>query len=553
MGYRLPTARSLSPLGRASAAALAPQSSMFEDALLTYIEAKKVGVEVRLCNFLLKCLVEGNQIMYARSLFDDMKSSGPSPNVYSYSVLMNLEMVYDLWNDMIRHDFVPDIYNYTSLIYALCRHKYLKEALGVFELMLENGVSPNIVTCTILVDSFSKEGLIGEAFLLLDKVHQLGIAPNLCTYKVIINGLCKLNKSSNVWEVFADMIKRGHVPDVVLYSIIIDGFVKALKLQEAMRLYRRMVDEGPKPNIFTYTSLVNGLCRYDSLPETMKLFNEIAEFGLIPDMMMYTSVIACYCRRSNMEAAVHMFKQMKRHGLSPDAFVYTCLISGYSKVLAMDGARLMMEEMQEMDIAPTVVTYTALIVGYFKTGDEKEAKILYRKMLQDGITPDATLSCILGLSNDEEYSMAVMSSQSKLPSAKNNTLEAFHILAMRKKLMALLESTGSGSRSESDKDDDDFVPMGNELTIVAAHQHVAVHYADAEHTDEELVCLLQNILAGPTLMNAEVKELGIVVTDDDDTEEPYSFKRRKDEMSFDSGAWLDSDRDEDFYSMNGVI
>jgi hypothetical protein len=32
-------------------------------------------------------------------------------------------------------------------------------------------------------------------------------------------------------------------------------------------------------------------------------------------------------------------------------------------------------------------------------GDEKEAEIWYRKMLQEGITPDATLSCILGLSN----------------------------------------------------------------------------------------------------------------------------------------------------------
>jgi pentatricopeptide repeat protein len=64
--------------------------SMFEDALLTYIEAKKVGVELRVCNFLLKSLVEKKQILHARSLFDDMKSSGPSPNVYSYSVLMSI-------------------------------------------------------------------------------------------------------------------------------------------------------------------------------------------------------------------------------------------------------------------------------------------------------------------------------------------------------------------------------------------------------------------------------------------------------------------------------
>ncbi|TKW35802.1 hypothetical protein SEVIR_2G398700v4 [Setaria viridis] len=559
--------------------------SMFEDALLTYIEAKEVGAELRLCNFLLKCLVKGNQIVYARSLFDDMKSSGPSPNVYSYSVLMSmythgerlcleeafellrememngvrpnaatygtylyglcrsrqvtsawdflqnlcqrgcpcntycfnavihgfcterqvhkaievfngmkkcgflpdvhsysilvdglckqgellkgydmldemarngispnhvsyssllhglcktgnvefafeifkrlkdqgfkhdqimysilfhgscqhlhLDIVNGLWDDMIHHDFVLDVYDYTNRIYALCRHRCLIEALEVFELMLENGITPNIVTCTILVDGFSKEGLIGEAFLFLDKVHQsLAIAPNLYTYKAIINGLCKINKSNDVWELFADMIKRGYVPDAILYSIIIDGFVKALELQEAFRLYHKMLDEGIKPTIFTCTSLLNGLCHDDGLPRFRKLMRDMIGEDLVLDKILCTSIIAHYCRRSNMKAAMEMYKKMESSGLSPDAFVYTCLISGFSKVRAMDGALLMMEEMEKRNIKPTVVTYTALIVGYLKTGDEKQANKMYRSMCEASIDPDDKLSCILGVGND---------------------------------------------------------------------------------------------------------------------------------------------------------
>jgi len=111
---------------------------------------------------------------------------------------------------MIHRDLDPDVYNYTSLIYAFCRHRYLQEAFRIFEHMLENGLSPNIVMCTILLDSFSKEGLVGEAFMFLDRIQQsLGIVPNLCMYRVIINGLCKINKSSGVWKIFADIDKEG--------------------------------------------------------------------------------------------------------------------------------------------------------------------------------------------------------------------------------------------------------------------------------------------------------------------------------------------------------
>ncbi|KAF0908136.1 hypothetical protein E2562_022951 [Oryza meyeriana var. granulata] len=113
---------------------------MFEDALVAYIEAKKIGVELQLCNFLLKSLVKGNQVI----------------------------------------------------------HRYLKEALGLFELMLDNEINPNIITCTILVDGFMKEGLIGEAFLFLDEVRRFDIVPNLYTYKAIINGLFKGNESVEI-------------------------------------------------------------------------------------------------------------------------------------------------------------------------------------------------------------------------------------------------------------------------------------------------------------------------------------------------------------------
>ncbi|KAF7014830.1 hypothetical protein CFC21_028771 [Triticum aestivum] len=375
--------------------------SMFEDALLTYIEAKKVGVELQLCNFLLKlCLEE------AFELLCEMEMKGVKPNAVTYGTylygLCRTRHVSSAWNFLqmlCQRGYPRNSYCYNAVIHGFCHedqvhkamevfdgmkkggHSYLKEALGVFELMFEKGISPNIVTCTILVDSFSKEGMINEALLFLDKVRHLGIVPNLCMYRVIINGLCKVNKCDDV-------------------CIIIDGCVKALKLQEAFRLFHKMLDEGTKPNIFTYTSLINGLCHNDRLSEAVTLFKHMIWEGLTPDRILYTSLIACYCKRSNMKAALEIFREMEKGGLSADAFVYTCLIGGFSKVLAMDGAQWLMEEMINKGLTPTVVTYTDIIVGYFKTGDEKKAHMMYNSMLQAGITPDDKLSSMLGFGND---------------------------------------------------------------------------------------------------------------------------------------------------------
>jgi hypothetical protein len=42
---------------------------------------------------------------------------------------LDLEIAYELWNVMVHHNFVPDVYSYRSLIYSCCRHMHLTEAL----------------------------------------------------------------------------------------------------------------------------------------------------------------------------------------------------------------------------------------------------------------------------------------------------------------------------------------------------------------------------------------------------------------------------------------
>lgn len=187
---------------------------------------------------------------------------------------LGLEVVYDLLNCMVHHNFIPDACKYTSLIYAFCRHRYLKEALGVFGIMFDNGISPNTVTCTILLDCFGKKGRSVKPSYSWIKFAILIVFPTF-----VRTELLSMMKGQQFQY-------KGAMFMVTSFTVLLVCNVKAWKLQDAFRLYHKMLHEGTKPNIYAYTSLVNDLCHDDKLPEAVTLFKHMVEEGLTPDRIL---------------------------------------------------------------------------------------------------------------------------------------------------------------------------------------------------------------------------------------------------------------------------
>ncbi|KAF3335421.1 pentatricopeptide repeat-containing protein [Carex littledalei] len=119
-------------------------SCMHEDALLTYLEVKKVGVEINLCNFLLKALVDKEQLRFARGIFHDMMMCVPAPNVYTYSIMIDL---------------------YTS-----GDRLYMKEAYEILCEMMRKGIQPNAVTYSTYIHGLCRSGQVGPAWQFLKEL-----------------------------------------------------------------------------------------------------------------------------------------------------------------------------------------------------------------------------------------------------------------------------------------------------------------------------------------------------------------------------------------------
>ncbi|RLN25292.1 hypothetical protein C2845_PM07G40080 [Panicum miliaceum] len=78
----------------------------------------------------------------------------------------------------------------------------------------------------------------------------------------------------------------------------------------------------------------------------------------------------------------------------------------------------------------------------------------------------------------------------RLPGSQSAKSKMEQKMALVKQRLALLDSASSSSSAEIDKDDD-FVPMDDELTIVAAHQPIEIDYGDTYNEDDELTLPLK--------------------------------------------------------------
>ncbi|KAK8944644.1 Pentatricopeptide repeat-containing protein [Platanthera zijinensis] len=91
----------------------------------------------------------------AMKLYEKVKGSGSSGmlDMHSYNILVGMfsrlsrmELVMELWNDMIERGVGPDMDSYTSLIHGLCERRKWREACQFFMDMIEKGFLPQKVT-----------------------------------------------------------------------------------------------------------------------------------------------------------------------------------------------------------------------------------------------------------------------------------------------------------------------------------------------------------------------------------------------------------------------
>ncbi|KAL3825609.1 hypothetical protein ACJIZ3_021638 [Penstemon smallii] len=220
--------------------------------------------------------------------------------------------------------------------------------LDACELLLgaeKNLPSMSVIDYTIIIDALCKGRYIDKALDICSFANKKGIALNVVTYNTVINGLCRQGCLVEAFRLFDSLEKINVVPSEITYGILIDTLVKEGLLLDAKMLFERMFLKDLKPNTHIYNSLINGYCKSSLLEEAMKLFEDLEVRSVKPDGFTIAALINGYCQKGDMEGALKLFFEFKSKGILPDFLGFMYLIRGLCAKGRMEESRSILREM----------------------------------------------------------------------------------------------------------------------------------------------------------------------------------------------------------------
>ncbi|KAB2623049.1 pentatricopeptide repeat-containing protein [Pyrus ussuriensis x Pyrus communis] len=296
--------------------------------------------------------------------------------------------------------------------YGFCKYGKLDEAQEVFAKMSEQGYSPNVYTYSSLIDRLFKDKRLDLASKVLSKMLEHSCAPNVVIYTEMIDALCKVGKTDEAYKLMLMMEEKGCYPNVVTYTAMIDGFGKAGNIEKCVELFKQMSSEGCAPNFISYGVLINHCCSTGLLDEAHKLLDEMKQTHWPKHMVGYCNVIEGYNREfmtslgllnemseflidnfvkaGMLEVALELLKEISSSSpfTSVNKNMYTSLIESLSHANKVGKALEMFADMMRHGGFPELDTFFHLIKGLIKANNWDEAlqlQIAYATWISIGI------------------------------------------------------------------------------------------------------------------------------------------------------------------------
>lgn len=288
--------------------------------------------------------------------------SGFSHNAVTYNAMIRIlgrdDCVEDFWNmtkEMKGKGHEMDIDTYIKLLRQFLKWKMMKEAVELYEFMMEGPYKPSIQDCIVLLRQISLSG-----------------NPDLdLVFRVVRN-----------YEASGYSLSKG------VYDGIHRSLTSVGKFDEADKILNTMKDAGFEPDNITYSQVVFGLCKAGRLDEACEILNEMEAGGCTPDLKTWTILIQGHCLAGEVDKALSCFTNMMEKNCDPDADLLEVLVTGLcSKNRAGAAYTLVVEMVEKARLRPWQSTYKNLIQKLLGEGKLEEALKLLNIMKNHNFPP----------------------------------------------------------------------------------------------------------------------------------------------------------------------
>ncbi|RHN56863.1 putative pentatricopeptide [Medicago truncatula] len=286
-----------------------------------------IGIEVDImsCYFLLKCLVDANRVgddddddgVSVRCFFEDLRNFGPTPNIHTYTIMMNfycrdvrcsadISPASEIFGNIYRSGETPNVVTYSTYIKGLCKAGSLRVVWKLICNMCRENQPINNHCFNAIMYGLCQRGELDEASQVLEEMKSIGILPDVYGYYVFVNAkdvgievdimscnfllkcLVDANRvgdddddddddgvSVSVRCFFEDLRNFGPTPNIHAYTIMMNFYCRDVRcsadISPASEIFGNIYRSGETPNVVTYSTYIKGLCKAGSLRVVWKL------------------------------------------------------------------------------------------------------------------------------------------------------------------------------------------------------------------------------------------------------------------------------------------
>lgn len=367
----------------------------------------------------------------------DFKGRGPTwyPSVRVYTSLISaygkggqFEKARDLFDTLVQNPQVQlDTGVYNALLSAAVNSGRYKDAAGIFERMMNDGVRRNVTTYNGMLQSLGRQRRIRDMETMCQSMQHAGVMPNETTYSTLITAHGNSGNIDRALELLHQVIiaPRLHATSVIFNSAL-GACVKAGSLEGTQQVLRVMTSEGVVSTLVTYNTLLMEASAERDWPRAMALYKELLVAGFEPD----TITLDCLCGIEKLQARREQALQeeiarAERDGTELPECERVCdvndtpvgdlpmlmrqladdkdiaKISGAKghvcdallRVLHVNNENAEVEDtfhqMVGQGIPRTVHTYNSLLISYEARKEWQKAGDAMAQMTSEGITPNA--------------------------------------------------------------------------------------------------------------------------------------------------------------------
>ncbi|MCO5601382.1 hypothetical protein L7F22_055502 [Adiantum nelumboides] len=340
-------------------------------------------------NVLIAAHVEQEQYELAVQLFQQMQQERIEADEITFvSILRACACLADLELGKEIHSYVAQTGLGSGVIFAttlICMYGgcgALEEARWVFDEIEAH----NVVSWTSIITVYAQQGHSKEAIGMFQQMMVEGLEPDNVTLVSVLGAYASV-KLAAPDDVVQACFKCNFKSDVLLGNALINMYAKCSAVKSAQAIFEMMHER----DVVTLNTMISAYGQHGCSKEALDLLQRARQEKISPDELTLFHCLSICADIGSLGQGKLIHRGIVARGYEANVGLGNALISMYGKCGAMEEAVFVFNTIQQ-----DVVSWNAILASLSQHGFIEEVVKLFRRMRVDGIKPDeVTLLSVL--------------------------------------------------------------------------------------------------------------------------------------------------------------